>query len=129
MNMTLGLVGTLSILALAGGLSALGLGLWRMWRAAQAPKAADERIADLIREGNERLGALMAMMDASTEARLDALRAELSSVKADLDWLTGERMIEQAIAMARDGVSAEEISADLGLSLDAAETVQAMRRH
>lgn len=127
--MTLGLVGTVSLLALAGGLSALGLGLWRLLRGKPAERHADDRMLDLIREGNERLGALMAMMDASNTARLDGLRQEISSVKADIDWLTGEKMIEQAIAMARDGISAEEISADLGLSIEAAKTVQAMRRH
>lgn len=127
--MTLGLVGTVSILALAGGLSALGLAFWRMLRGTAPSDATDDRVVELIREGNEKLSALVAMMDASNSARLESLRSEISSVKADIDWLTGEKMIEQAIAMARDGVSAEDISADLGLSIEAAETVQAMRRH
>lgn len=131
--MTIGLTEFAIAMLLGSGVSLIGLGLWRYVRglraAGESSDAAAPEIAGLIREGEERLSAMVAMMEAGHSARLDSLRSEISAVKADLDWLTGERMIEQAILMARDGVSAEEISADLGMSQDAAQTITAMRRH
>ena len=69
------------------------------------------------------------MMDAGHQAHLEGLRSELSSMKADIEWLAGERMIEQAISMAREGMDPGEISADTGLSFEAAHTIAALRRH
>lgn len=130
--MSLDLFEVVAIAALLAGISALALVVYRTFALRQAAEAAagpDTRIADLIRDGEERLTAMVAMMDASQQARLDSLKQEISAVKSDIDWLTGERMIEQAIMMAREGVPAEEISSDLGLSFDAAHTISVMRRH
>ncbi len=130
--MNLGLIETVSVLALLTGAGILGTGMWRWYRAG---KAAAEKVmpevdlANLIRASEDRIAALVATLDASQQTRLEDMRHELTSVKSDLEWLTGERMIEQAVSMARDGMSAEEISADLGLALDAAQTISVMRRH
>jgi uncharacterized membrane-anchored protein len=132
MHMSLGLIELISIAALISGTSVLGFGLWRVIAARRTlgsePQIAAE-ITNLIREGEERLTSMVAMMDAGNQANLASLRQELTTVKADVDWLTGEKMIEQAITMAREGIAAEEISADLGLSFDAAHTISVMRRH
>lgn len=129
--MTIGLTELAVAMLLGAGVSLIALGLWRYLNGLRSveDENAPPQIAGLIREGEERLTAMVAMMEAGQSARLETLRSEISSVKADLDWLTGERMIEQAILMARDGIPAEEISADLGLSQDAAQTISAMRRH
>ena len=130
--MTPGLIETVSVAALVAGAAILGTGLWRWYQTNKAEKAkakAEDDLATLIRTGEQRIAALVATLDASQQARLDGMRQELTSVKSDLEWLTGERMIEQAVSMARDGMSAEEISADLGLALEAAQTVSVMRRH
>ena len=131
-NMNAGLPEITMVLALVAGLISLGIGMAQFLRnRMQAPtsNAAETNIAELIREGEERLSTMVAMMDEAQQARFDALRSDISSVRAELDWLTGEQMIEQAITMARNGVTAEEISAELGLSQEAAETLQAMRVH
>lgn len=130
--MTLNIIEIVAVGALAAGLVAIAVGIWRLVaqrQAAAANDGQDTRIADLIKEGEERLTAMVAMMDATQQVRLDNLKHEIATVKSDIDWLTGERMIEQAIMMARDGVPADEISADLGLSFDAAQTISVMRRH
>lgn len=128
--MNLGLIETVSVAALLAGAAILGTGLWRWVQTSRAEKAkAEVDLAELIRTGEQRIAALVATLDASHKARLEDMHQELTSVKSDLEWLTGERMIEQAVSMARDGMSAEEISADLGLSLDAAQTISVMRRH
>ena len=130
--MNLGLIETVSVAALLAGAAILGTGLWRWVQTSRAEKAkakAEVDLAELIRTGEQRIAALVATLDASHKARLEDMHLELTSVKSDLEWLTGERMIEQAVSMARDGLSAEEISADLGLSLDAAQTISVIRRH
>ena len=130
--MNAGLPEITMVLALVAGLISLGIGMAQFLRnRMQAPtsNAAETNIAELIREGEERLSTMVAMMDEAQQARFDALRSDISSVRAEIDWLTGEQMIEQAITMARNGVTAEEISAELGLSQEAAETLQAMRVH
>lgn len=130
--MNAGLPEIIMVLAFIAGLASLGIGMihfLKSHRHAASSNGPDTDIAQLIRDGEERLAAMVAMMDETQQARLDALRSDISSVRAEIDWLTGEQMIEQAINMARDGVTAEEISAELGLSQEAAETLQVMRVH
>lgn len=134
--MSFGLTELITLGALLGGIASLSLGLWRMSSARRTVAEAEAMptlqptdIANLIREGEDRLTTMVALMDASHQARLDSLRQDITAVKADIDWLTGERMIEQAITMAREGIPAEQISEDLGLSYDAAHTIAVMRRH
>lgn len=72
------------------------------------------------------------LLSAQTQAQADALadlKAEILGLKSDVEWLAGERMIEQAIALAQNGIDAEEIGRELGMSRDAAETIVAFRRH
>ncbi|MBC2834799.1 hypothetical protein [Paragemmobacter straminiformis] len=72
------------------------------------------------------------LLSAQTRAQADALadlKAEILGLKSDVEWLAGERMIEQAIALAQSGVEAEEIGRELGMTRDAAETIVAFRRH
>lgn len=131
--MSFGLTEIITLSALLAGIATLSLGLWRMTAARQDnPRravATSGDIVTLLREGEDRLTTMVALMDASHQARIDGLRQDIISVKADIDWLTGERMIEQAISMAREGLPAEQISEDLGLSYEAARTISVMRRH
>jgi hypothetical protein len=50
-------------------------------------------------------------------------------MRADLEWLTGERMIEQAIQMCRDGYSSREVSQETGLAPEAVRTLNMLRAH
>lgn len=89
---------------------------------AMLPSAvADElaaRVEGIITEQSRRQGDVLA-----------GLRADIQHLKSDVEWLAGERMIEQAIALAQTGMEPDEIGRELGLTRDAAETITAFRKH
>jgi hypothetical protein len=60
---------------------------------------------------------------------LASLKADIQHLKSDVEWLAGERMIEQAIALAQTGMDPEDIGRELGLTRDAAETITVFRKH
>lgn len=60
---------------------------------------------------------------------LASLKADIQHLKSDVEWLAGERMIEQAIALAQTGLEADDIGRELGLTLETAETIAAFRKH
>ena len=130
--MSFALIETVSIAAMLAGVAIIGTGLWRWRGAAKAVSAQSQPevdLANLIQAGEARIAALVSTLDASQQSRIEGMRQELTSVRSDLEGLTGERMIEQAVSMARDGMTVEEISADLGLAVDAAHTISVIRRH
>jgi hypothetical protein len=81
-------------------------------------EAISLRVADLLQDHERRM----------TEA-FAQVREDLSSLKSDVEWLAGERMIEQAIALAQTGSDADEIGQELGLSRDQAATISLFRKH
>lgn len=130
---------TAAILAtLVAGSSLVGLGLRRRWLGRAVGAGVDPSVAfgaaPLV--GAEVAAQVVAqvegLLSAQTQVQADAmadLKAEILGLKSDVEWLAGERMIEQAIALAQSGVEAEEIGRELGMSRDAAETIVAFRRH
>lgn len=62
------------------------------------------------------------------EALTEALE-ELRQIRSEVEWLSGERMIDQAVNLARDGLEPSIISKETGLSLDDAATISRFRRH
>lgn len=136
--MSLGLTELTTLSLALAGAAFVGHGLMQMWKPHRAQNRAtgddmEKRIAALIEQTEARVAGLVTDLAAGMDARhkqgTDAVRHDIAAMKSELDWLTGERMIDQAIAMARSGLSAEDISADLGLSLEAAQTIRAVRRH
>ena len=134
--MSLGVTAAILATLLAGS-SLVGLGLRLRGRAAHVPLAAPvgpavsegEGAADVAEHVAARVeGLLSAQSQVQADALAD-LRAEILGLKSDVEWLAGERMIEQAIALAQTGIEAEEIGRELGMSRDAAETIVAFRRH
>jgi hypothetical protein len=65
--------------------------------------------------------------------RLEDAVAEMSDLmkdtRSDVAWLAGERMIDQAISLARQGESGHEISRKTGISADELVGMQAFRKH
>lgn len=126
------LVEFISLAALFVGVVLIALGSLKLWQGRAAPKtepAAPQDIAELVKQSEERIAHLLVKANGSHLEKLDSLYREVEAIKSDIDWMAGERMIEQAISMARDGVPAEEISSELCLSLDAAQTLSTIRRH
>ena len=136
---------TIAILGatLLAGVSLLTIGLFR-WRGRPMIPAADSA-ADLDAElalvagaatpstVAEELAARVEGIIAEQTRRqgdvLASLRADIQHLKSDVEWLAGERMIEQAIALAQTGMEPDEIGRELGLTRDAAETITVFRRH
>lgn len=133
---------TLSAAAIILAVFAAGLALiifgWRAKRTAADAPALDavatepEVTADPI-DQVEAISLRVASLLQDHERRLtDAfshVREDLSGLKSDVEWLAGERMIDQAIALAQTGSDAEEIGQELGLSRDQAATIALFRKH
>ncbi|AXQ93646.1 hypothetical protein ORIO_07800 [Cereibacter azotoformans] len=122
----------LLVLSLALPLAAAGavvIALRRRQRAvalaATAPRPIEEQLAALEQRIAERLHD----MDWRHASVLDRISATTDSLQSDLDWLTGERMIEQAISLARKGEQPEAIAAEVGLDLEEARAIARLRRH
>ena len=146
--MTFGMTAAL-IATLMAGVTLVTLGLWRMRQRGEAITFADAgemepsfvpthegfsvsapeiaaalsaRVEGLIVEQTRR------QADVLTVA-LAGLKADIQHLKSDVEWLAGERMIEQAIQLAQTGMDADDIGRDLGLTRETAETIAAFRKH
>ena len=62
-------------------------------------------------------------------ATIEAIATEIKDMRSDIQWLTRERMIDQAINLAREGESGSEIARQTGISADELVAMQAFRRH
>ncbi len=128
---------TAAILAtLTAGSSLVMLGLRRRFGGVAAVPVFAPEVAPVAFGGEVMADQVVArvegLLTAQTQVQADALadlKAEILGLKSDVEWLAGERMIEQAIALAQSGIEAEEIGRELGMSRDAAETIVAFRRH
>jgi hypothetical protein len=123
-----------AITAFVAGLVVLVVGILLGWR--DSMRRSDELFQDLIRgfrpelgAQSDALGALIATQDSQRRAEHAALRDSLDTMRADLEWLTGERMIEQAIQMCRDGQSTGDISRQTGLTHETVHTLNMLRAH
>jgi hypothetical protein len=135
--------GTIAILlaTLLAGAALLTLGLLRARRRpAPVADAADlDAELALVAESAlpvavaEELAARVEGMIAEQTRRqgdaLASLKADIQHLKSDVEWLAGERMIEQAIALAQTGMDPDDIGRELGLTRDAAETIAVFRKH
>ncbi|MEZ5753719.1 MAG: hypothetical protein R3D90_02755 [Paracoccaceae bacterium] len=141
--MTIGTIAAL-LATLTAGVILLTLGLWRQRQRAEAPGA--EMVADRAEAlpqgaaGTELAATLAARLEGlmAEQARrqsdvltvaLAGLKADLQHLKSDVEWLAGERMIEQAIQMAQTGLDPDDIGRELGLTRDTAETIATFRKH
>lgn len=133
--MTPGMIAALLATLLAGA-SLLTLGLLRARRRAVEPAAllpgdglADGLAVPVAEEVAARVEGMIAEQTRAQSDALASLRADIQHLKSDVEWLAGERMIEQAIALAQSGAEPEDIGRELGLTRDAAETITTFRKH
>jgi hypothetical protein len=127
----------LSLIVVLGGVALVVLGL-RARRVAEQtlqtePQAEAGAAPDLTPELAEVLSQRIETLLGDHERRLTeafaSVREDLTGLKSDVEWLAGERMIEQAIALAQTGSDPDEIGQELGLSRDAAATISMFRKH
>lgn len=132
-------LGTSAILLsmLVAGATLIAFGLLRARaRAAEAwaegaalPVAAGPDGAVVAAEVAARVEGMIAEQTKLHSAALASLKADIQHLKSDVEWLAGERMIEQAIALAQNGLEPDDIGRELGLTLETAETIAAFRKH
>lgn len=129
-----------ALTALAGGQILIGVGAVLVARSRQAtpqpqPEAPPVEAAPaididaLVARVAERIEETIEDTQASIAATQEAIRVDLAALRADMEWLTSERMIEQAIALARSGEAPEAIAEATGLSAEDARTLASLRRH
>lgn len=139
--MTLG-TSALLVAILLAGVSLVTFGLLRNRARAmeEGPVTGFTAGAEMPEPTAEMAGAFAARLDAilaeqtqrQSEALSDALaglKSDIQHLKSDVEWLAGERMIEQAITLAQTGLEADEIGRELGLTRETAETIRMFRRH
>lgn len=125
-----------SVACLTGGVALILLGLRqrRLARAAAlaeaaAPIGAQEAGAQAAEAMTRKLEEMLDAHERRIVEAVSGLRDNLGELKSDVEWLAGERMIEQAIALARDGADPDTIGQELGLNRDTAATIAMFRRH
>ena len=139
--MTLG-TSALLLATLLAGITLVAFGLLRNRTRDEEPVAdmgfiqgagTPEMPHDLAGAFAARMEAILAEQTArQSEALSDALaglKTDIQDLKSDVEWLAGERMIEQAITLAQTGLEADEIGRELGLTRETAETIRMFRRH
>lgn len=92
-----------------------------------AVQAGDNRVALRAVEGRL-LQAIAEHRETAAQAMDEALD-QITRMKADLEWLAGDKMIEQAITLAQSGADSATITAETGLSTDDAELLRRFRPH
>jgi broad specificity phosphatase PhoE len=144
--MTIGMTAAL-LATLMAGVTLVTLGLWRMRQREETEAAGDAADADFSAEAEAALvsapevaAAVAARMEGliaeQTRRQADVLtvalaglKADIQHLKSDVEWLAGERMIEQAIQMAQTGLQPDDIGRELGMTRETAETIAAFRKH
>jgi len=134
MPLTISLVVLVAITAFVAGLVVLVIGILLGWR--DSMRRSDQLFQDLssafrpaISAHSSELNALLAAHESQRRAEHAKLRDDISAMRADLEWLAGERMIEQAIQMCRDGHSTSEVSRETGLPQETVRTLTLLRAH
>jgi hypothetical protein len=134
MNMTLTLPAMLAATALVAGLVFVLIGVLMGWREVvrQSARMKQDLIAEIapcLTEHAQKIETILTTHESQRQTGDDAMRQDLSAIRADVEWLAGERMIEQALDMFRDGVSAKDVGKELGLPLETVRTLQLLRAH
>ncbi len=121
---------TIMALAMLG----FGFGVLLSWRAAQRQAEAN---GNAILKGLEQILTshllhIKAMIDAQAaqhRAEAQEIAQNMETIQSDLEWLAGEKMIEQAMQLVQDNMPLSQISQETGLTHDTIRTLAAFRTH
>lgn len=118
---------TLGIVALTGAL----LLSWRaVQRQAEGNAAAQMAgLADLLGAQSKHIENLLEQQALARQVEGQQIAQNVETIQADLEWLAGEKMIEQAMALVRDNMPLSQISQNTGLSHDTIRTLAQFRTH
>ena len=134
MPITLSFPVMIALTAILAGLLCLLFGILLGWREVvrQSANMRQEMLAQMTPQFAAHRQDIETLLSAHNDQRQTgdaALRQDLSAIRADLEWLAGERMIEQALTMFRDGVPLKDVSAELGLPIETVRTLTMLRAH
>lgn len=134
MTFSLSFFGLLALVALFVGLTIMLVGILLGWRDSlrQNISLRDDLLAAVTPQFSAQsvqMENILSRHITAWQERDDALRRDLSAIQADLEWLSGERMIEQALSMFHDGKSDRDVSQELGLPLETVQTLHMLRAH
>lgn len=125
----LNLILTAGVLALgAVMLIALFIRRVRTAKHAASTQKTDPNVI-LMQQIDARMAHYCARMEEQQRALAIRLQEDIRDLQCDLDWIASERMIDEAVALARTGERPEDISQKLNLPIDAAETIMRFRKH
>lgn len=65
----------------------------------------------------------------TTSAAIDTITEQVSEIRKNFDWLVSDRMIDQAIDMAREGLATPVITAQTGISGVELDAIKKCRKH
>jgi hypothetical protein len=121
-----------TILALA--MLGFGFGVLLSWRAAQRQAEANGKaiLTGLEQILTTHLLHIKAMLDAQAtqrSAETQAIAQNVESIQSDVEWLAGEKMIEQALQLVQDNMPLGQISQETGLTHDTIRTLATFRAH
>ncbi len=72
---------------------------------------------------------LEARIAAQRDDGLSSVSADLAAIRAEVEWLGGERMIEEAVRMCREGIPARRVGEELGISAESMRVISLLRAH
>lgn len=88
----------------------------------QMLRLSDAEIDQIARRLGHKLGL-------SAEASLMSIADRMDEMRRDFDWLVSDRMIEQAIDMARFGQKPNGIARNTGIRTSELEAIRKLRKH
>ena len=113
---------------------AMAYGMVLSWRALRRQNKAD---ADVLLAGMERLvnrqsrqiEALIASHALEHAAETQILAQNVETIQSDIEWMAGEKMIEQAMTLVRGNAPLSQISRETGLTHETIRTLASFRTH
>lgn len=113
---------------------ALGAGLLLTWRDLQRQTRAQLDLAraqmqQALDHGHTRIAALIDQHAQAQHHGQQDIARNVEAMQADLEWMAGERMIEQALDMVRDNMPVAHIAQETGLGADTIRTLATFRAH
>lgn len=124
----------LMISALVLAVLALVFGMMLSWRKLQEradthTRALMDSMDSRLTLHNAQLETLLEQHARSRQSAEEQMNQNVETIRADLEWLAGEKMIEEAMQLVRDNTPLTQISQETGLSKDTIRTLAAFRPH
>ena len=84
---------------------------------------------DLLEQIEARLADYFARIEEQQKTAAQRVQRDIRDLQCDLEWLASERVIDEAIALARTGDQPDNFNQQPDLTLDIAETIPRLRKH